>query len=156
MKRMAGGVCGLDSSRRSRRILVTRKGRFPLGTVRFIVPFPGGGINDVLARIVGEKTCRPSGASRSSSRTRTGAGGNIGAELAYQSEPDGYRAVAQARPGTARGQPEPLQAALLQAAGIRADHRGRLGSECRDRAQRAAGEFTQGADRLCQGEPRER
>src|SRR5215510_8854242 len=38
---------------------------FPARTVKFIVPFPGGGINDVLAR-------------------------NIGADLAYQSEPDGY------------------------------------------------------------------
>ena len=61
-------------------------------------------------------------------------------------------AVAQPA-GTARGQPEPLQAALLQAAGIRADHRGRLGAERRDRAQGAAGELAQGADRLRQGEP---
>jgi len=28
---------------------------FPTRTVKFIVPFPGGGINDVLARIVGDK-----------------------------------------------------------------------------------------------------
>src|SRR6266852_4512258 len=28
---------------------------FPTRTVKFIVPFPGGGINDILARIIGEK-----------------------------------------------------------------------------------------------------
>src|SRR5262249_57513610 len=28
---------------------------FPTRTVKFIVPFPGGGINDLLARIIGEK-----------------------------------------------------------------------------------------------------
>jgi tripartite-type tricarboxylate transporter receptor subunit TctC len=55
------------------------QGTFPTRTVRFIVPFPGGGINDVLARIVGEKL-QTSGGTRSSSRTK-GAGGAIGAEL---------------------------------------------------------------------------
>jgi tripartite-type tricarboxylate transporter receptor subunit TctC len=31
---------------------------FPTRTVKFIVPFPGGGINDVLARIIGDKLQR--------------------------------------------------------------------------------------------------
>ncbi|MFL6950270.1 MAG: tripartite tricarboxylate transporter substrate binding protein, partial [Xanthobacteraceae bacterium] len=35
--------------------LVQAQGAFPTRTVRFIVPFPPGGINDVLARIVGDK-----------------------------------------------------------------------------------------------------
>ena len=30
------------------------QGAFPTRTVKFIVPFPGGGINDVLARIIGD------------------------------------------------------------------------------------------------------
>ena len=65
------------------------QGTFPTRTVRFIVPFPGGGINDVLARIVGEKLQTRWG-QPIVIENKTGAGGNIGAELAYQSEGDGY------------------------------------------------------------------
>jgi tripartite-type tricarboxylate transporter receptor subunit TctC len=62
---------------------------FPTRAVRFIVPFPGGGINDILARIIGEKLQARWG-QPIVIENKTGAGGNIGAELAYQSEPDGY------------------------------------------------------------------
>ena len=62
---------------------------YPVRTVKFIVPFPGGGINDVLARIIGEKLQTRWGQSVVI-ENKTGAGGNIGADLAYQSEPDGY------------------------------------------------------------------
>lgn len=65
------------------------QGTFPTHTVRFIVPFPGGGINDVLARIVGDKLQTRWG-QPVVIENKTGAGGNIGAELAYQSEGDGY------------------------------------------------------------------
>ena len=69
--------------------LAAAQGTFPTRTVRFIVPFPGGGINDVLARIVGEKLQTKWG-QPIVIENKTGAGGNIGAELAYQSEGDGY------------------------------------------------------------------
>ena len=62
---------------------------FPARTVKFIVPFPGGGINDVLARIIGDKLQAKWG-QPVVVENKTGAGGNIGADLAYQSEPDGY------------------------------------------------------------------
>jgi tripartite-type tricarboxylate transporter receptor subunit TctC len=62
---------------------------FPARTVKFIVPFPGGGINDVLARIVGDRLQAKWG-QPVVVENKTGAGGNIGADLAYQSEPDGY------------------------------------------------------------------
>jgi tripartite-type tricarboxylate transporter receptor subunit TctC len=62
---------------------------FPARTVKLIVPFPGGGINDVLARIMAEKL-QARWRQPIVIENRTGAGGNIGAELAYQSEPDGY------------------------------------------------------------------
>ncbi len=65
------------------------QGAFPTRAVKFIVPFPGGGINDVLARIVGEKLQARWG-QPIVVENKTGAGGNIGADLAYQSEPDGY------------------------------------------------------------------
>lgn len=65
------------------------QGTFPTHTVRFVVPFPGGGINDVLARIVADKLQTRWG-QPVVIENKTGAGGNIGAELAYQSEGDGY------------------------------------------------------------------
>jgi tripartite-type tricarboxylate transporter receptor subunit TctC len=62
---------------------------FPSKTIRFIVPFPAGGINDVLARIVADKLQAKWGQSIIVEQ-KTGAGGNIGAELASKAEPDGY------------------------------------------------------------------
>jgi tripartite-type tricarboxylate transporter receptor subunit TctC len=61
----------------------------PTHPVKIIVPFPGGGGNDVLARIVGDKLQARWG-QPVVIENKTGAGGNIGADLAYQSEPDGY------------------------------------------------------------------
>src|SRR5262249_21394515 len=51
---------------------------FPARTVKFIVPFPGGGINDVLARIIGDKLQAKWG-QPVVVENKTGAGGNIGA-----------------------------------------------------------------------------
>jgi tripartite-type tricarboxylate transporter receptor subunit TctC len=62
---------------------------FPSRTVKIVVPFPGGGINDVLARIIGDKFQTKWG-QPIVIENKVGAGGNIGATLAYQSEPDGY------------------------------------------------------------------
>jgi tripartite-type tricarboxylate transporter receptor subunit TctC len=62
---------------------------FPTKTVNFIIPFPGGGVNDVLARIVAEKLQETWGQAIVI-ENKTGAGGNIGADLAAQAEPDGY------------------------------------------------------------------
>jgi tripartite-type tricarboxylate transporter receptor subunit TctC len=69
--------------------LVQAQGAFPTRTVRFIVPFPPGGINDVLARIVGDKLQAQWG-QPIVVENKTGAGGNIGADLAAHAEPDGY------------------------------------------------------------------
>jgi tripartite-type tricarboxylate transporter receptor subunit TctC len=62
---------------------------FPTHAVKIVVPFPGGGINDVLARIVGDKLQAKWG-QPIVIENKVGAGGNIGASLTYQSEPDGY------------------------------------------------------------------
>jgi tripartite-type tricarboxylate transporter receptor subunit TctC len=62
---------------------------FPNRPIKFVVPFPGGGINDVLARIVGDKLQTRWG-QPVVVENRTGAGGNIGAEVAAQAEGDGY------------------------------------------------------------------
>jgi tripartite-type tricarboxylate transporter receptor subunit TctC len=65
------------------------QGNYPTRPIKFVVPFPGGGINDVLARIVGDKLSAKWG-QPVVVENRTGAGGNIGAEVAAQAEPDGY------------------------------------------------------------------
>jgi len=62
---------------------------FPARSVKFIVPFPGGGINDVLARIAADKLTAKWG-QPIVIENKAGAGGNIGADLVAQAEPDGY------------------------------------------------------------------
>jgi tripartite-type tricarboxylate transporter receptor subunit TctC len=62
---------------------------FPSTTIKFIVPFPAGGINDVLARITADKLQHKWGQPIIIEQ-KTGAGGNIGADLASQAEPDGH------------------------------------------------------------------
>jgi len=69
--------------------LADAQGAFqPKSTVKFIVPFPAGGINDVLARIAADKLQAKWGQPIIVEQ-KTGAGGNIGADLAAQAEPDG-------------------------------------------------------------------
>jgi tripartite-type tricarboxylate transporter receptor subunit TctC len=60
----------------------------PSKPIRFIVPFPAGGTADVLPRILAEKmrTAYPAGIVV---ENRSGAGGNIGADLVARSDPDG-------------------------------------------------------------------
>jgi tripartite-type tricarboxylate transporter receptor subunit TctC len=62
---------------------------FPGKPVKFIVPFPAGGINDILARIISDKLQAKWGQPIIIEQ-RTGAGGNIGADLTAQAEPDGH------------------------------------------------------------------
>src|SRR5258706_4218932 len=56
--------------------------------VRVTVPFPAGGSNDVLCRILGDKLSQRWG-QPVVVENRAGAGGNIGAEAVYKAEPDG-------------------------------------------------------------------
>jgi len=65
------------------------QGAFPARTVKFIIPFPPGGINDVLARIVGDRLQAKWG-HPIIIENKTGAGGNIGADAVFQAPPDGY------------------------------------------------------------------
>src|SRR5687768_747069 len=62
---------------------------FPTRTVKFVIPFPAGGINDVLARIIADKLQAKWG-QPIIIENKTGAGGNIGADLVYNAPPDGY------------------------------------------------------------------
>jgi len=62
---------------------------YPVKPIRFIVPFPPGGGNDTLARLIGQKLTAATG-QQVIIDNRPGAGGAIGAEVAAKSAPDGY------------------------------------------------------------------
>ena len=62
---------------------------WPQKQVRLIVPFPGGGSNDTLCRIVAEKLSAV-WSQPVIVDNRPGAGGNVGAEIAFRADPDGY------------------------------------------------------------------
>ncbi|MSQ70510.1 MAG: tripartite tricarboxylate transporter substrate binding protein [Betaproteobacteria bacterium] len=62
---------------------------YPSRPIRIIVPFPAGGTADIMPRIVGEKLALKWGQAVIV-ENRAGAAGNIGAEIVYKAEPDGY------------------------------------------------------------------
>jgi len=68
---------------------VFAQGAYPTKQVRIVVPFPAGGSADTLCRIVGDKLGAAWGQTVIIDN-RAGAGGNVGAEIAYRAEPDGY------------------------------------------------------------------
>src|SRR5262245_4969987 len=77
--------------------------RYPTRPVKFFVPYPGGGTNDVLARIVGDKLQAKWG-QPVIIENRSGGSGNIGAATAAQAEPDGYTLLVSATPPLATNQ----------------------------------------------------
>src|SRR5438128_9012212 len=62
---------------------------WPARTVRIVVPFPAGGSADLIPRIVAEKLSEKWG-QPVIVENRPGAAGNIGADIVFRSEPDGY------------------------------------------------------------------
>lgn len=62
---------------------------YPVRPVRLIVPFPAGGVNDIIARIVAQKMTESLG-QQVIVDNRPGAGGNIGTDLVAKSAADGY------------------------------------------------------------------
>ncbi len=67
---------------------------YPAKPVRVIVPFPPGGANDIIARIVLPKVSEQMGQSFVI-ENRSGAGGTVGTALVAQSKPDGYTLLIQ-------------------------------------------------------------
>src|SRR3954463_14023778 len=65
---------------------------YPSKPVKFILPFPPGGGTDILGRLIGEKLAASLG-QPVVIENRGGAGGNVGAEAAARSAPDGYTIV---------------------------------------------------------------
>jgi tripartite-type tricarboxylate transporter receptor subunit TctC len=62
---------------------------YPQKPIRYVVPFPAGGIADVFARIIGGRMGEAWG-QPVLVENRAGAGGNIGADFVAKSAPDGY------------------------------------------------------------------
>jgi len=62
---------------------------YPVKPIRFLVGFPPGGTSDILARTIGQKLAEAVG-QQVVIENRPGAAGNIGAEAAAKSAPDGY------------------------------------------------------------------
>ena len=66
---------------------------YPTRTVKIVVPFPAGGTADVMPRIIADWLSRKWGQSVII-EDRSGAGGNVGAEVAAKADPDGYTLLA--------------------------------------------------------------
>ncbi len=62
---------------------------YPTKPVKLIVPYPAGGITDIVGRAVAERMSESLG-QPVVVENRSGAGGSIGAEAAARSSPDGY------------------------------------------------------------------
>src|SRR5690242_4086954 len=77
--------------------------RYPTRPVKFLVPYPVGGTNDVVARIVGEKLQAKWG-QPVIIENRSGAGGNTGAAAVAQAAPDGYTLLVSSTPPLATNQ----------------------------------------------------
>ena len=65
---------------------------WPSRPIRFILPFPPGGGTDILGRLIAERLTANLG-QPVVAENRGGAGGNVGAEAAAKSAPDGYTIV---------------------------------------------------------------
>ncbi|MGE5366231.1 MAG: Bug family tripartite tricarboxylate transporter substrate binding protein [Betaproteobacteria bacterium] len=70
---------------------------YPARVIKIVVPFPAGGTADVMPRVIAEWLSRK-WAQTVIVENRTGAGGNIGAEVVAKSEPDGYTLLASPPP----------------------------------------------------------
>ncbi len=68
------------------------QGSWPTRSITMIVPFPPGGLADLVARPVAEAMSRELG-QPVVIENKAGAGGGIGMSLAAKSKPDGYTMV---------------------------------------------------------------
>src|SRR5580704_6908550 len=70
---------------------------YPNRTVRVVVPFPAGGTADAMPRIIGDWLARKWGQAVVI-ENKAGAGGNVGAEVVANAEPDGYTLLSSPPP----------------------------------------------------------
>jgi len=62
---------------------------YPIRPIRLIAPFPPGGVVDLFARLIGQPLSERLG-QPVVVENRSGAGGNVGTEVAVRAPPDGY------------------------------------------------------------------
>jgi tripartite-type tricarboxylate transporter receptor subunit TctC len=62
---------------------------YPTKLIRLVVPFPAGGLTDVVARITADYLSRKTG-QQVIVENRSGAGANVGSDTVAKSKPDGY------------------------------------------------------------------
>ena len=79
---MAGAVCIVAPHAMAQQ-------NYPARPVRLIVPFPAGGVADVLGRMTAQRLSTQYG-QQVVVENRGGSGGHVGAELAARAVPDGY------------------------------------------------------------------
>jgi len=78
----AGTIAGTNAS-------AFAQGTYPSRPIRFVVPFPPGGGNDIVGRIVAQRLAEVL-AGQIVVDNRGGAGGTIGTEIVARSAPDGH------------------------------------------------------------------
>ena len=81
---LAAGAAALSAVSR-----IARAQPYPSRPVRFIVPFPPGGVSDILARLIGQWLSERLG-KPFVIENRPGAGSNLGTEVVVNAPPDGY------------------------------------------------------------------
>ena len=133
---------------------LAQKASYPTKPIRIFVAYTPAGATDILARAVGQKMTEHWG-QPVIIENRPGAAGNIGTEMAARATPDGYTLI-MATAGTHGINPslyrnlswDPIKS-------FDAGQPGRHGAQHHGRQQLPAGKKRQGADRLCQGQPRQ-
>ena len=68
---------------------IVRAQAYPSRTVRIVVGFPAGGVNDIIARLIAQQLSERLG-HRFVVENRPGAGSNIATEAVVRAPPDGY------------------------------------------------------------------
>lgn len=78
---------------------------YPTKPIKFVVPFPPGGGNDLLARMTGAKLSEGLG-QPVVIENRAGASGQVGTQYLARSAPDGYTIVTEGTPLTVNQTPQ--------------------------------------------------
>ena len=111
------GVTGLALGLLALTAPVAAQSDYPNRPVRLIIPFPPGGSNDVVGRMIGTQLSEQLG-KQVVVDNRAGAGGVVGTEIAVEGA--ARRLHARRHLDRARGQSVALQAALRPDQGVRA------------------------------------